>query len=74
MPVERPVERSTESVEVTIEADGKALTGDLTLPDRARGIVVFAHGSGSSRRSVRNLQVAAAAAARRGSPRCCSIC
>jgi putative phosphoribosyl transferase len=59
MPVERPVERSTESVEVTIEADGKALTGDLTLPDRARGIVVFAHGSGSSRRSVRNLQVAA---------------
>ena len=35
------------------------LTGDLTVPDDARGIVVFAHGSGSSRLSPRNRQVAA---------------
>jgi putative phosphoribosyl transferase len=35
-----------------------ALDADLRLPERARGIVVFAHGSGSSRRSPRNLHVA----------------
>ena len=32
--------------------------GDLTVPDGATGIVVFAHGSGSSRRSPRNRRVA----------------
>lgn len=36
------------------------LDGDLTIGDRARGIVVFAHGSGSSRHSTRNRAVAAA--------------
>ena len=35
------------------------LDGDLTLPVGARGVVVFAHGSGSSRRSPRNREVAA---------------
>jgi putative phosphoribosyl transferase len=39
---------------------GIALEGDLTLPEDATGIVVFAHGSGSSRRSPRNRQVAQA--------------
>jgi pimeloyl-ACP methyl ester carboxylesterase len=34
--------------------------GDLVLPDDASGLVVFAHGSGSSRRSPRNRRVAAA--------------
>jgi putative phosphoribosyl transferase len=34
------------------------LTGDLTLPARAHGLVVFAHGSGSSRTSSRNRRVA----------------
>jgi dienelactone hydrolase len=34
------------------------LAGDLTVPDRARGIVLFAHGSGSGRHSPRNRQVA----------------
>jgi predicted NUDIX family NTP pyrophosphohydrolase/dienelactone hydrolase len=34
------------------------LDGDLTLPASARTVVVFAHGSGSSRRSPRNLAVA----------------
>jgi putative phosphoribosyl transferase len=33
--------------------------GDLVVPDGARGVVVFAHGSGSSRRSPRNQEVAA---------------
>jgi putative phosphoribosyl transferase len=34
------------------------LTGDLTIRGDARGIVLFAHGSGSSRRSPRNRDVA----------------
>ena len=33
--------------------------GDLVVPDGAGGVVVFAHGSGSSRRSPRNQEVAA---------------
>ena len=35
-----------------------ALSGELTLPDHAGGLVVFAHGSGSSRNSPRNRWVA----------------
>lgn len=35
------------------------LDGDLTLPEHATGVVLFAHGSGSSRHSPRNQQVAA---------------
>ena len=34
------------------------LAGDLAVPENAPGIVVFAHGSGSSRRSPRNRHVA----------------
>ena len=34
------------------------LAGDLSIPTDARGIVVFAHGSGSSRHSPRNVYVA----------------
>ena len=34
------------------------LDGDLTLPEGAMGLVVFAHGSGSSRHSTRNRAVA----------------
>lgn len=36
------------------------LTGDLSVPDVARGLVIFAHGSGSSRKSPRNQFVAKA--------------
>jgi len=43
---------------VTLEAAGVGLEGDLILPEGATGIVVFAHGSGSSRFSARNRQVA----------------
>lgn len=39
-------------------ASGVELTGFLESPDSARGLVVFVHGSGSSRYSVRNNQVA----------------
>lgn len=43
---------------VRIEADGVVLPGDCTIPADARGLVLFAHGSGSSRRSPRNRRVA----------------
>ncbi|MDT9684204.1 phosphoribosyltransferase family protein [Streptomyces sp. TRM76323] len=45
-------------VAVTVEADGVRLPGTLVLPRGARGVVVFAHGSGSSRHSPRNRAVA----------------
>jgi pimeloyl-ACP methyl ester carboxylesterase len=41
----------------------RGLAGTLRLPARARGVVVFAHGSGSSRRSPRNIAVAETLAA-----------
>lgn len=40
------------------------LNGDLTVPDHAAGVVLFAHGSGSSRRSPRNRYVAQSLRAR----------
>lgn len=43
---------------LSIELADVQLTGDLLLPDGARGLVVFVHGSGSSRLSTRNQQVA----------------
>ena len=43
---------------VTIPADGVQLEGELALPRGAQGLVVFAHGSGSSRLSPRNNFVA----------------
>ena len=43
---------------VSIPAEGVTLQGDLTVPAGARGIIVFAHGSGSSRLSPRNRMVA----------------
>lgn len=47
--------RTTES---TIPAGEVGLVGDLVVPADARGIVLFAHGSGSSRHSPRNRMVA----------------
>lgn len=45
---------------ILISAGGAHLPGDLEVPDQARGVVVFAHGSGSSRLSSRNRFVASA--------------
>jgi putative phosphoribosyl transferase len=45
--------------EVEVRAGPVRLRGHLTLPEGATGIVVFAHGSGSSRHSPRNRYVAA---------------
>lgn len=51
-----PVKRSVE-----IEpSPGARVAGDLRLPESAAGLVIFAHGSGSSRLSPRNRQVAEA--------------
>ncbi|MDN3264467.1 phosphoribosyltransferase family protein [Streptomyces sp. CSDS2] len=44
--------------EVTVTAGAVRLGGRLTVPDGATGVVVFAHGSGSSRHSPRNRFVA----------------
>ncbi|MGZ6661516.1 MAG: dienelactone hydrolase family protein [Solirubrobacteraceae bacterium] len=44
--------------DVEVPADGVRLAGDLVLPPDARGVVVFAHGSGSGRFSPRNRAVA----------------
>lgn len=43
---------------VHVDADGVTLPGDLSLPALAEGVVIFAHGSGSSRLSARNRHVA----------------
>jgi putative phosphoribosyl transferase len=45
-------------IDVVVGAGDVALEGDLALPAAARGIVLFAHGSGSSRHSPRNRYVA----------------
>ncbi|MDW5327567.1 hydrolase [Plantactinospora sp. KLBMP9567] len=50
----------TRTTETTIPAGDVRLTGDLVVPADARGIVLFAHGSGSSRHSPRNRMVAEA--------------
>jgi putative phosphoribosyl transferase len=47
-----------EHVPVTVTVDSIPLEGDLSLPTAARGAVMFAHGSGSSRHSPRNRYVA----------------
>ncbi|MFD5029833.1 phosphoribosyltransferase family protein [Streptomyces sp. NPDC058405] len=51
----RPVES-----DVVVRAGRTRLPGNLNLPEGARGVVVFAHGSGSSRHSPRNRAVATA--------------
>lgn len=48
----------TRRLEVDIPAGKVSLPGTATLPERAVGIVAFAHGSGSSRHSPRNQYVA----------------
>ncbi|MCW8128424.1 hydrolase, partial [Microbulbifer halophilus] len=44
--------------EVLVDVDGGPLEGFLTLPEDATSLVLFAHGSGSSRFSPRNNRVA----------------
>lgn len=44
--------------ENSLEMNSIKLKGSLVVPDRAKGVVLFAHGSGSSRFSPRNRHVA----------------
>ncbi len=58
MPTDPPSAAVRRTVEVlTSQA---SLAGDLVVPSAARGVVLFAHGSGSGRHSPRNQQVAVA--------------
>lgn len=57
MAVVRPL---AEHRPVEIPAGRVSLAGELVTPVSAAGVVIFAHGSGSSRRSPRNIQVARA--------------
>ena len=50
--------QAIEHLPVTLRVDSVHLDGYLSLPIAARGVVVFAHGSGSSRHSPRNRYVA----------------
>jgi putative phosphoribosyl transferase len=47
-----------EHAPVTVALDSVRLEGDLSIPTAAKGAVLFAHGSGSSRHSPRNRYVA----------------
>ena len=44
--------------EILLEANSLKLKGNLVVPNQAQGVVLFAHGSGSSRFSPRNRHVA----------------
>lgn len=54
----KKAEKDTMEKPVNLKIGKIILEGDLALPDSARGIVLFAHGSGSSRLSPRNRFVA----------------
>jgi putative phosphoribosyl transferase len=54
-PSPRPL---SEPRDVHLSLPGAELEGSLTIPEEARGLVLFAHGSGSSRHSPRNQYVA----------------
>lgn len=45
---------SPDSTDISIAFEGLSLAGFLAVPEQAKGLVVFAHGSGSSRFSQRN--------------------
>ncbi len=44
--------------EIEVPAKGARLKGDLRIPNEVQGLILFAHGSGSSRHSPRNQYVA----------------
>ena len=57
-PADPPARAALKAREVRIPV--AEIVGDLVLPERPRGLILFAHGSGSSRFSPRNRQVARA--------------
>jgi predicted alpha/beta-hydrolase family hydrolase len=55
---DRDAGAKSESVALRIPCGDVMLSGDLEIPEKPIGLVLFAHGSGSSRRSPRNQAVA----------------
>jgi pimeloyl-ACP methyl ester carboxylesterase len=53
-----PRHQTAQARSVRITTGAATIAGDLVIPQRAMGLVVFAHGSGSSRFSARNRAVA----------------
>lgn len=49
---------SVKKYNIIIPVPDVELEGDLTVPDKSKGLVIFSHGSGSSRKSPRNQMVA----------------
>jgi len=60
MEPDEPEAAPVRTQELVLDVDDVDLPATLAVPDRARGLVIFAHGSGSSRWSPRNLEVARA--------------
>lgn len=58
MQIERKIKSAPRIGHVRIPGGKVVLDGDLTIPAKAKGLVIFAHGSGSSRKSPRNRYVA----------------
>src|SRR6202049_532102 len=56
--MDHPAVQTVEEQFVRVPAGEVMLDGNLTLPEESRAIVLFAHGSGSSRHSPRNRYVA----------------
>jgi putative phosphoribosyl transferase len=54
----QPARAVAKQLQVEIESGDVSLPGELILPANAEGVVLFAHGSGSSRRSPRSQFVA----------------
>ena len=58
MAMTRTLAHPTEERAITLSAGDAQLDGELSIPARARAMVIFAHGTGSSRFSPRNRFVA----------------
>lgn len=56
--MDQPSSSAHQQHAVRVPVGSLALDGDLTVPDQAGGVVLFAHGSGSGRHSPRNRLVA----------------
>ncbi|HVK65662.1 MAG TPA: hypothetical protein VM694_14360, partial [Polyangium sp.] len=59
------VDERAETSPVCMPVDNVMLNGDLGMPAAPKGVVLFAHGSGSSRFSPRNRHIASSLWARR---------
>jgi putative phosphoribosyl transferase len=54
------IKRMSAVIRIPLDSDSLFLEGELNIPKAANGIILFAHGSGSSRHSPRNKYVAEA--------------